>query len=175
MPSTVAPSRPASPLGVANPTDLPADVLAADPEIGWLATESGSTLAGSVPDPSANVPPVRRVTITPRVPDVDVDSRLESLPDAVSALLLVPHVARRAAKVAAVEDVDERHLLVGIGRGGLPDPVYRALAGPVESLPTRDPEVGETRLSHLWLTSDWSGAPLVCWDRTHGWSAFGAT
>ena len=162
-------------LGVASPTDLPAELLAADPEIDWLATRSRSSLVGSPPVASANGPPARRVTITPRVPEADVDSHLESLPDAVSALLLVPHVARRAAKVAAVGDVDERHLLVGIGRGGLPDPLYRALAGPFQALPTRDPEVAEARLSHVWLTSDWSGSPLLCWDRAHGWSAFGAT
>lgn len=160
-------------LGVTGPAELPAEALASDPEIHWLATESASSLVGS-PVATASGQSARRVTITPRVPEDAVDARLESLPDAVSALLLVPHVARRAGKVASAGDVDERHLLVGIGRGGLPEPVYRALTGPLEALPTRDPEVEEKGLSHLWLTTDWSGSPLVCWDRARGWTALGA-
>lgn len=161
--------------GVGSPAELPADVLASDPEIHWLATESMSSLVGSPTVATTSAPSARQVTITPRVPEVAVDTRLESLPDAVSALLRVPHVARRAGKVASAGDVDERHLLVGIGRGGLPEPVYRALTGPLEALPTRDPEVEEKGLSHLWLTTDWSDSPLVCWDRARGWTAIGAT
>ena len=49
------------------------------------------------------------------------DPTLRSLPDAVTLLLCVPHVARRVAKVTAARGVDERHLFVGIGAGALPD------------------------------------------------------
>jgi hypothetical protein len=99
-----------------------------------------------------------------------VDSRLSGLPAAVTELLSVGHVARRAAKVAAVARVDERHLFVGIGEGALPDALYLPLTAPLEAVPTEDPDVPEP-LSHLWLTTSWRGAPLLGWDRDAGWRA----
>jgi hypothetical protein len=157
-------------LGADDPASLPDDVLGSDPELRWLAGQSGSSLVATPTADLHGTARPTRVTVTPRPPGTEVDRGLESLPDAVSRLLLVPHVARRVAKVAGVAGVDERHLLVGIGEGGLPDAVYRALSGPVTSLPREDPAVEEPRLSHLWLTTDWSGSPLVCWDRAHGWT-----
>jgi hypothetical protein len=94
----------------------------------------------------------------------------DGLSAAVTALLLVPHVARRAAKVAAVDSADERHLFVGLGDGGLPDPLYRALAHPVGVLDAPDPDIEEEALTHLWLTTAWAGSPLLCWQRGAGWS-----
>lgn len=155
--------------GVPHPASLPDDVLDADPELRWLAEESTSSLVAAPRSGSATVRPAH-VTVTPRPVGAEVDSSLERLPDAVSRLLAVPHVARRVAKVASAPGVDERHLLVGIGEGGLPDAVYHALSGPVAALPGRDPEVDEPRLTHLWLTTDWSGSPLVGWERATGWS-----
>jgi hypothetical protein len=156
-------------LGVTSPASLPEQVLEDDPELRWLATQSASSLVAERPA-DRGLPP-RTVTVTPRPPDADADRRLELLPDAVSRLVLVPHVARRVAKVAAAPGVEERHLLVGIGEGGLPDAVYRALCGALEALPRDDPLVEDPRLSHLWLTTDWSGSPLLCWERTGGWTA----
>lgn len=156
-------------LGAPDPASLPADVLDADPELRWLAEESESSLV--VVPTGEGSPGPRHVTVTARPAGTDVDSHLAALPDAVSRLLAVPHVARRVAKVAAATGVDERHLLVGIGEGGLPDAVYRALSGPVAALPNEDPVLDEPRLTHLWLTTDWSGSPLVGWDRVNGWTA----
>ena len=154
-------------LGARGPASLPAGALEGDPELAWLATESASALV-PVPVAEGRRPPT--VTVTPRPPGGRVDSRLETLPDAVTQLLLVPHVARRVAKVARASAVEERHLFVGIGEGGLPDAVYRALCGPLEALPLDEPVVEEPRLSHLWLTTDWGGSPLVGWSRERGWS-----
>lgn len=159
-------------LGVDTPASLPLHVLDGDPELRWLATQSASSLV-TLAARQGRAPST--VTVTPRPPTGAVDSRLEALPDAVSRLLLVPHVAHRVAKVARAPGVEERHLLVGIGEGGVPDAVYRALCGPVAALPPADPEVEEPRLSHLWLTTDWGGSPLVCWDRVRGWTAHAAT
>lgn len=160
-------------LGAPDPASLPEDVLDGDPELRWLAGESTSSLVAVLPVGSGTARP-RHVTVTTRSAGTEVDSRLAALPGAVSRLLVVPHVARRAAKVAAAEEVDERHLLVGVGEGGMPDAVYRALGGPVAALPLEDPVIDEPRLTHLWLTTDGSGSPLVCWDRTHGWTAHAA-
>lgn len=157
-------------LGAADPASLPDGVLDGDSELRWLATESASALVatpGGAPGRAVRPTPV---TVTLRPPGGHLDGHLESLPDAVSDLLLVPHVSRRVAKVAAATGVGERHLFVGIGEGGLPDAVYRGLSAPVGTLPRADPEIEESRLSHLWLTTDWGGSPLLCWDRSHGWA-----
>jgi hypothetical protein len=154
-------------LGANGPASLPLGALEGDPELAWLATESASVL---VAVPTDGGRPALTVTVTPRPPDGHVDSRLETLPDAVTQLLLIPHVARRVAKVAGATAVEERHLFVGIGEGGLPDAVYHALCGPLEALPLTRPVVEEPRLSHLWLTTDWGGSPLVGWSRADGWS-----
>ncbi len=108
--------------------------------------------------------------VTPKARTAWVDSRLGGLPRAVTDLLAVPHVARRAAKVATARSVDERHLFVGIGEGGLPDSLYVPLTGPLEALPDDDPQVEEP-LSRLWITTAWSASPLLSWDRVGGWSA----
>lgn len=92
------------------------------------------------------------------------------LPAATTDLLLVPHVARRAAKVAAVRGADERHLFVGIGTGWLPARLYRALAAADGTLPSEDPVVQPAALTHLWLVAAAPGAPLVGWQRGTGWS-----
>ena len=152
---------------VDGPASLPLHVLENDPELHWLATQSRSSL---VPVTTPQGRTSTGVTVTPRPPAGAVDSLLRTLPDAVSRLLLVPHVARRVAKVCGATGVDERQLLVGIGEGGLPDAVYRALCGPVEALPDEDPEVDDPRLSRLWLTTDWGGSPLLCWGPEHGWA-----
>ncbi len=94
----------------------------------------------------------------------------DGLSAAVTALLLVPHVARRAAKVAAVATADERHLFVGLGDGALPDPLYRALAHPVDAPGAADPDIEQDELTHLWLTTAWAGSPLLGWQRRVGWS-----
>ncbi len=85
-------------------------------------------------------------------------------------LFRVPHIARRAAKVAAVADVDERHLFIGIGDGGLPRPLYLALGRPGPALPDDEPDVEHAALTHLWLATAWAGSPLLCWHRGVGWS-----
>jgi hypothetical protein len=95
---------------------------------------------------------------------------LDGLPDAVSSLLAVPSVARRADKVARVVGVDERHLVVEVGEGGLPERLVGPLATPGTRLPDTDPDVPDD-VSHVWLTAGWGGSPLVCWHRGHGWSA----
>lgn len=95
---------------------------------------------------------------------------LDGLPTAVTALLGVPSVARRAAKVARVPDVAERHLVVELGEGALSPPLHGALAAPGSRLPSSDPEVPDG-LSHVWLTAGWGGSPLVGWQRGGGWSA----
>jgi hypothetical protein len=155
--------------GVTRPTDLPARVLTADLELRWLAEDSQSVLRGAPGLVQANGR-TPGVLVTPKARAAWVDSRLAGLPRAVTELLAVPHVARRVVKVAAATRVDERHLFVGIGEGGLPDSLYVPLTGPLEALPTEDPEVDEP-LSHLWLTTAWSGAPLLQWDRVSGWTA----
>ena len=101
-------------------------------------------------------------------PPAFVDPTIAVLPDAVSLLLAVPHVARRAAKVATARRVDERHLFVGIGEGGLPEPLYLRLGSPPAPLPTDPPQVPEG-LTHLWLTTEWPGSPLIGWDVGQGW------
>jgi hypothetical protein len=98
------------------------------------------------------------------------DPVLAALPDAVSDLLAEPHVARRAAKVAGAGRVDERHLFVGVAEGGLPQPLYERLNGPLGRLPTDPPAVPDG-LTHLWLSTEWRGSPLLGWDRAGGWAA----
>ncbi len=94
---------------------------------------------------------------------------LETLPDAVAGLLAVPSVARRAAKVAAATGVDERHLVVEVGEGGLPNRLLVALGSPGLRPPTGDLQAPEG-LTHLWLTAGWAGSPMVGWRRGGGWS-----
>jgi hypothetical protein len=96
---------------------------------------------------------------------------LTALPDAVSDLLVEPHVARRAAKVAGAGRVDERHLFVGIAEGGLPQALYQRLSAPLGPLPVEPPEV-PYGLTHLWLTIEWPGSPLIGWRRGQGWHAY---
>ncbi|WP_392545318.1 hypothetical protein [Oryzobacter sp. 24SJ04S-52] len=104
-------------------------------------------------------------------PELTIDGEVPAgLAEAVTALLLVPHVARRAVKVAAVAAADERHLFVGLGDGGLPDPLYRALARPVGVPGAPDPEVEHDGLTHLWLATAWAGSPLLGWRLGAGWS-----
>ena len=98
------------------------------------------------------------------------DSTLRSLPDAVTRLLVEPHVARRAAKVASARRVDERHLFVGLAEGGLPPALYRRLNSPLGTLPGDPPQVPDG-LTHLWLSTEWRGSPLLRWQRDEGWSA----
>jgi hypothetical protein len=98
------------------------------------------------------------------------DPTLTALPAAVSDLLVEPHVARRAAKVAGAGRVDERHLFVGVAEGGLPQPLYERLSAPLGGLPA-DPPVVPEGLTHLWLSTEWRGSPLLGWDRVGGWVA----
>lgn len=66
---------------------------------------------------------------------------------------------------------DERHLLVRIGNGGLPDPVCMAIMGVMlEALPKAAPTMPE-QLTHLWLTTGWSGSPLIRWSKAGRWTA----
>ncbi len=113
-----------------------------------------------------------RTAIRPQPNDVPLpaDPVLTALPDAVSDLLAEPHVARRAAKVAGAGRVDERHLFVGVAEGGLPKPLYERLSAPLGGLPT-DPPVVPDGLTHLWLSTEWRGSPLLGWDRAGGWVA----
>ncbi len=99
------------------------------------------------------------------------DPTLRSLPDAVTRLLAEPHVARRAAKVASAGRVDERHLFVGLAEGGLPPALYRRLSDPVGVLPDDPPRAPEG-LTHLWLSTEWRGSPLLRWQRDEGWRAY---
>ncbi len=107
-----------------------------------------------------------------RAPRIELDGvhGLGGLAAATSALFRVPHIARRAAKVAAVADVDERHLFIGIGDGGLPRPLYLALGRPGPALPDDEPDIEHEALTHLWLATAWSGSPLLRWHRGAGWS-----
>lgn len=98
------------------------------------------------------------------------DATLTALPGAVSDLLVERHVARRAAKVAGAGRVDERHLFVAVAEGGLPQPLYQRLSAPLGSLPA-DPPVVPEGLTHLWLTTEWHGSPLIGWDALQGWVA----
>ncbi len=112
--------------GVTTVAGLPDDVLARDPELRWVASTSTSTVIGRR-TASGNGRPPGGVVVLPTPEAASTDTDLAGLPCAVTELLMVPHVARRAAKVAAVPRVDERHLFVGIGDGGLPDePLPRA-------------------------------------------------
>jgi hypothetical protein len=106
-------------------------------------------------------------------PSSVTDPVLTALPDAVSDLLVEPHVARRAAKVAGAGRVDERHLFVGIAEGGLPQALYQRLSAPLGPLPVEPPEV-PYGLTHLWLTIEWPGSPLIGWRRGQGWHAYQA-
>ncbi len=98
------------------------------------------------------------------------DPVLTALPAAVSDLLAEPHVARRAAKVAGAGRVDERHLFIGVAEGGLPQPLYERLSALLGGLPT-DPPVVPEGLTHLWLSTEWRGSPLLGWDHVGGWVA----
>ena len=111
-----------------------------------------------------------RARARPSGDPLPADPVLTALPDAVSDLLAEPHVARRAAKVAGAGRVDERHLFVGVAEGGLPQPLYERLSSPLGALPT-EPPVAPDGLSHLWLSTEWRGSPLLGWDRVGGWVA----
>lgn len=131
------------------------------------ATRHGVVLLGR----ERLVPPRRPAP--PAGPRPPLDAALATLPDAVSALLEEPHVARRAAKVARVARVDERHLFVVVGEGGLPGALYQRLAAPVGDLPALGPVVPDG-LTHLWLATAWPGSAVLGWDRIMGWRLHGA-
>ena len=95
----------------------------------------------------------------------------EALPGIATDLLTVPHIARRVAKVARTELVDERHLFVGIGSGWLRPADFAALGRPLADLPVSGPDVEDEGLTDLWLTTSWQGAPLLHWSRATGWAA----
>jgi len=117
-------------------------------------------------------PALRRLPASPSSDGAAlVDPTLTALPDAVSDLLVEPHVARRAAKVAGAGRVDERHLFVGIAEGGLPETLYQRLSTPLGPLPDHPPEVPDG-LPHLWLTTEWPGSPLIGWRRDQGWRVY---
>lgn len=99
---------------------------------------------------------------------------LDDLPTAASSLLLVPHVARRAAKVASASEAEERHLFLGLGGDAVPSALRRAMASPGALPPTADPDVEEAELTHFWLTTADPAAPLHCWRRGTGWSVHDA-
>ena len=85
--------------GLSTPADLPDAVVAADPELRWLARSSASTMRGH---PSAVTAGDRRpggVVVGPTVPARSVDSRLAGLPTAVSELLTVGLVEVRLCLV----------------------------------------------------------------------------
>jgi hypothetical protein len=154
---------------VPDPELLPHDLLSGDTELAWLAHESASSLRAS-PSGAADARPARTVLVGPPARAGPLDGELAGLPDAVAALLAVPHVARRAAKVGAARDVEERHLYVGLGEGGLPEPLHLALTTLPVALPPDPPELPDV-LSHVWLRTAWAGSPLVGWDRRRGWTA----
>lgn len=155
---------------VPEPAHLPAAVLSVDTELRWLACESASTLHGHPAPVTVETLHPHAVLVTPQTRTAFVDEELVGLPDAVTVLLEVPHVARRAAKVGAARHVDERHLFVGIGEGGLPEPLYIPLTRMLRTLPDGPPALPD-HLSHLWLRTARSGSPLVGWDRRLGWRA----
>ena len=108
--------------------------------------------------------------VVPRGRASIVDTALEGLPAAVSEMLAHERIARRVAKVCRAA-TDERHLFVGIGNGGLPDPLYIAIMGAMpEALPQDAPTMPD-ELTHLWLTTGWSGSPLIGWSRPGQWCA----
>ncbi len=154
--------------GLGSPEALPTTAKAADPEVAWLADTARSRLLGIRPVSPARRPPPVSVSPAGERPDLDVGPGLLGLPSAVADLLVVPHVARRAAKVAAVARVDERHLFVGLGVGALPSALHLSLCRPARSLPNEDPDV-PAGLTHVWLTTRWRGAPVVLWAREDGW------
>lgn len=158
--------------GVDRPSGLPRAVREADPDVRWLVHESSCRLTGH---PTVPARPgdgrERGVMVTPSGAGAMVDRRLTGLPAAVTALLAVDHIARRAAKVCRAA-TDERHLFVGIGNGGLPDPLYIALVGVMPgALPVEAPTAPDG-LTHLWLTTGWRGSPLLEWSRAAGWAAW---
>ena len=73
--------------------------------------------------------------------------------------------------MAGAGRVDERHLFVGVAEGGLPPTVYQRLSGPLDTLPSDPPSVPDG-LTHLWLTTEWRGSPLLGWDARGGWVAY---
>ena len=56
----------------------------------------------------------------------------------------------------------------GSAEGGLPEPLYLRLGSSLGSLPADAPEVPEG-LTHLWITTEWPGSPLIGWDVSEGW------
>jgi hypothetical protein len=107
-----------------------------------------------------------------RTAAVEVTSHT-TVPVDVADLLLVPHVARRVAKVISARGVDERHLFVTIGVGRMPDAVSRSLAAPSPPSEAESRSAMETQaptgLARLWLTTGGPRAPLISWSRSDGW------
>jgi hypothetical protein len=135
------------------------------------ASRNGLVLLGRDRLARPNPPRRPRPSSPPSAAALGVDPALTALPDAVSDLLVEPHVARRAAKVAGAGRVDERHLFVGIAEGGLPQPLYQRLSAPLGPLPDEPPDLPDG-LTHLWLTTEWPGSPLIGWRRDQGWHAY---
>jgi hypothetical protein len=112
----------------------------------------------------------RGVMVTPRGRASVVDAALKGLPTAVSEMWTHGGVARRVAKVCRAA-TDERHLFVGIGNGGLPDPVHSTIMGEM-------PEAAEGCAHHAgradapMATTGWSGSLLIVWSRIGQWSAW---
>lgn len=96
-----------------------------------------------------------------------------TVPGNLADLLIVPHVARRVAKVTSARGVDERHLFIGIGASHLPDAVRLALAEPSAALGatsgTAMVDVVPEGLDRLWLMTGGRQMCLVSWSLAHGW------
>lgn len=150
--------------GVKSPDLLPDPLLHMDAVLCDAAWEELGVRFHGYPDSVGSA----AVTLMPGALGGGVDEHLCGLPNAISDLLKMHHVAEHVAKTIR-HGADEAHLFILIGPGGLPFAQYYTLCTTLGGLPTADPRV-PYGLTNLWISTGY-GESLIEWSIRTGWRA----
>lgn len=145
-----------------SPDLLPDPLLPTDADLWGAAWEELSAQSYGYPDSAGSA----AVDLVPGALGGGVDEHLTGLPNAMSNLLEVPHVAEHVAKTMR-NGADEAHLFIVIGPGGLPFAQYYTLCTAPETLRAVDPLIPDG-LTNLWLSTGRSQS-LIEWSIRAGW------
>jgi hypothetical protein len=146
--------------GAPNPEFLPFDVIAADPDLTWLAWEDARGGMSGHP-----VPKNPRIFWEQPIEVAVFSSEAEAIASGVAAELLVEPSVGHIAKLLR-DSHHERHLFLIIGATGLGTAAAFSLVG-AEEVPNAHPELPEG-VDHLWLGPGW-GETVTVWTRGQGW------
>jgi hypothetical protein len=146
--------------GAQDPESLPYDVIAADPDLTWLAWEDAQGgMSGH------EVPGNPRIFWEQPIEVAVFSSEGEAIAAGVAAELTVEPSVGHIAKLLR-DSHEERHLFLIIGATGLGTAAAFSLIG-AEEVPNADPDL-PPGVDHLWLGPGW-GETATVWTRGHGW------